>query len=134
MQPIAKDDFNSLYDHGRHLLRGKYRSHTDRVLDEIKFFGYQFDEDPMNRQFRQAIEKLFQDLGSDDAGKTIWKPHLLKDVTGVILPQVLEKLHYVPIPRMEYSDQQFDFIIENLIVESDNLAPNVLEFRSAIST
>jgi len=31
---------------------------------------------------------------------------------------------------MEYSDPKVDLIIENLIVESDNLAPNVFEFGS----
>jgi hypothetical protein len=60
----------------------------------------------------------------------MFKPHLLKDVTNVILPQFLESLHYVPLPRMEYSDPKVDLIIENLLVESDNLAPNVLEFSS----
>jgi hypothetical protein len=134
MQPIAKDDFNVLYDHGRHLLRGKYRSHTDRILDEIKFFGNQFDEDPMNREFRASVERLFHDLGNDESGSMAWKPHLLKDVTSVILPEFLEKLYYLPIPRMEYSDPRFDIIVENLIVESDNLAPNILELRHVFQT
>jgi hypothetical protein len=134
MQPIAMDDFDTLYDHGRHLLRGKYRSHTDHILDEMKFFGNQFDDDPMNRQFRASIERLFQDLGNDESGSVTWKPHLLKDVTSVILPEVLQKLYYVPIPRMEYSDPRFDIIIENLVVESDNLVPNILELRYARAT
>jgi hypothetical protein len=133
IQPIANDDFNTLYDHGRYLLREKYRTHTDRVLDEIKFFGKQFDEDEQNRAFADSVQKLFHDLGQDEGGKTTFKPHLLKDVTEVILPRVLETIHYIPIPRLEYADPKVDFIIENLIVESDNLAPNVLEFRYDIS-
>jgi hypothetical protein len=95
----------------------------------MKFFGNQFDEDPMNKDFRRSIERLFRDLGNDEDGSIAWKPHLLKDVTSVILPEILEKLYYVPIPRMEYSDPQFDIIVENLIIESDNLAPNILELR-----
>jgi hypothetical protein len=130
IQPAAQDDFNRLYDHGRFLLREKYRDHTDRVLDEIKFFGTQFDEDAQNHAFADAVTKLFQDLGQDDNGKSTFKPHLLKDVTEVILPRFLESVHYVPLPRLEYSDDMVDLIIENLIVESDNLAPNVLEFSS----
>jgi hypothetical protein len=129
IQPAAQDDFNKLYDHGKFLLRDKYREHTDRVLDEIKFFGTQFDEDAQNRAFADSVQKLFQDLGQDENGKSTFKPHLLKDVTEVILPRFLETVHYVPLPRLEYSDEQVDLIIENLIVESDNLAPNVLEFR-----
>lgn len=130
LQPASTDEYNKLYDHGDYLLRNKYKSHTDRILDEIKFFGNQFDEDAANRRFGDAVQKLFLDLGNDENGKTTFKPHLLKDVTEVILPRALETIHYVPIPRLEYSDPMVDFIVENLIVESDNLAPNVLEFSS----
>jgi Family of unknown function (DUF5923) len=129
IQPVANDDFNTLYDHGRYLLREKYKTHTDRILDEIKYFGNQFDEDPQNHAFGEAVQKLFLDLGQDEGGQSVFKPHLLKDVTEVILPEVLETIHYVPLPRMEYADPKVDFIVENLIVESDNLAPNILEFR-----
>lgn len=130
MQPVCNEDFNQLYDKGQFLLRNKYRGHTDRVLDEIKFFGLQFDEDPRNKSFGLAVQKLFQGLGNDETGKPVFKPHLLKDVTEVILPAFLESAYYIPLPRMEYSDPQVDLIIENLIVESDNLAPNVFEFAS----
>lgn len=129
MQPRCNDDFNVLYDKGDFLLRNKYKAHTDRIFDEFKFFGLQFDEDAQNKAFGHAVQNLFLDLGNDqETGKTTFKPHLLKDVTEVILPLALESASYIPIPRMEYSDPQVDLIIENLIIESDNLAPNVLEF------
>jgi hypothetical protein len=130
LQPASNDDFNHIYDEGKFFLREKYRAHTDRVLDEIKFFGNQFDEDPQNKSFAESVRALFLDLGNDENGKAAFKPHLLKDVTSVILPQFLETVHYVPLPRMEYSDPKVDFIIENLIVESDNLTPNVMEVSS----
>jgi hypothetical protein len=73
---------------------------------------------------------LFLDLGNDEEGNATFKPHLLKDITEVIIPTIFENVRYVPIPRIEYSDPQIDAIVENLIVESDNLMPNVLEFSS----
>jgi len=94
------------------------------------FFGNQFDEDAQNHRFAESVRRLFLDLGQDEGGKTTFKPHLLKDVTEVILPRALETIHYIPIPRLEYSDPMMDCVIENLIIESDNLAPNVLEFSS----
>jgi Family of unknown function (DUF5923)/Protein of unknown function (DUF4449) len=130
LQPASNDDGNAIYDEGKFFLRDKYRGHTDHLLDEIKGFGHQFDEDPMNKAFGESVQKLFLDLGNDENGKTTFKPHLVKDVTEVILPAFLEHVNYVPIPRMEYSDPKVDLIIENLIVESDNLTPNVLEFGS----
>ena len=57
--------------------------------------------------------------------KTVFKPHLVKDLTDVILPGIFENIRYVPIPRIEFSDPMVDAVIENLVIEGDNLAPNV---------
>ncbi|OKL55884.1 hypothetical protein UA08_08946 [Talaromyces atroroseus] len=130
MQDSATDAWNRLYDEGRFLLRDRYRSHTDRIADEAKFLASQFDEDPQNRAFRQSLEKLFKDLGQDQYGKPVFKPHLIKDISNVIIPEILENFRYVPIPRIEVSDPTVDIVVENLVIESDNFMPNVLEFST----
>jgi hypothetical protein len=99
-------------------------------LDEFKFIGKQFDEDPQNKAFAQSMDKLFQDLGNDQDGKPEFKPHLVKDLTEVLLPAFFENIRYVPIPRIEFSDSMIDAVVENLVIEGDNLAPNELEFGS----
>jgi hypothetical protein len=128
LQDESTDEWNRLYDRGQFLLRDRYRDHTDHILDEFKFLGDQFDQDPQNKAFGLAIQKLFQDLGNDDNGKATFKPHLIKDLTNVIIPGIFEHTRYVPIPRIEVSDPTIDAIVENLVIESDNLFPNVLEF------
>lgn len=131
---ILNDDssvqWNRLYEEGNYLLRNKYRGHSDRVVNEIKFLADQFDQDPQNKAFAASLTKLFTDLGNDEDGKPTFKPRLVKDLTDVILPAVFEKVAYVPVPRIEYSDSQFDAVIENLVLESDNFMPNVLEIFS----
>lgn len=130
LQDQATKEWNEIYDKGQYLLRNKYRSHTDHVLDEFKFFGNQFDEDAQNKRFGAAVENLFLHLGNDENGKATFKPHLVKDLTEVIIPAIFENVRYVPVPRIEYSDPMIDAVVENLVIESDNLAPNVLEFSS----
>lgn len=130
MQDAANDEWNKLYDQGQYLLRDKYRSHTDRIADEFRFMGRQFDADPMNKRFGDSVQKLFLDLGNDETGKATFKPHLVKDLTDVIIPGILVNVRYVPIPRIEYTDPTIDVVVENLVVESDNLAPNVLELST----
>ncbi|KAJ4304253.1 hypothetical protein N0V88_001866 [Collariella sp. IMI 366227] len=131
---ILEDDsnvqWNRLYDEGQYLLRDKYRGHTDRIVDEIKFLADQFDQDPQNKAFAASLTKLFTDLGNDENGKPTFKPYLVKDLTEVILPGVFERVAYIPVPRIEYSDPQFDAVIENLVLESDNFMPNVFEVAS----
>jgi len=123
-------EWNRLHDRGNYLLRDKYRSHTDRIVDEAKFLLDQFDQDEQNRAFAASLKKLFSDLGNDEHGKPQFKPHLVRDLTEVILPAVFEKVAYIPVPRIEYSDPQVDAVIENLVLESDNFMPNVLEIAS----
>jgi hypothetical protein len=130
LDDASNEDWNYLYDRGRFLLREKYRAHTDRVVDEIKFIGDQFDKDPQNQAFAQSLHKLFKDLGNDENGKATFKPHLLKDLTEIIIPAAFKSIAYIPIPRIEYADPQFDAIIENLVLESDNFMPNVLEVNT----
>jgi len=130
LQDSANDEWNRLYDQGRFLLRDRYRDHTDRILDELKFLADQFDQDPQNKAFADAVQKLFLDLGNDENGKTAFKPHLIKDLTEVIIPAIFEHTRYVPIPRIEVSDPMIDAVVENLVIESDNLFPNSLEFGS----
>lgn len=130
LEDRSTQEWNQIYDQGHDLLRNRYRGHTDRIADEFKFIGQQFDADAQNRQFAESVNKLFLDLGNDENGKTTFKPHLIKDLTDVILPGIFESVQYVPIPRIEVSDPHADIIVENLVVESDNLAPNVMEFGS----
>lgn len=127
MEDYATEEWNRLYDQGNFLLRDRYRNHTDRIVDEVKFMADQFDQDPQNKKFGQSMQKLFNDLGNDENGKPTFKPHLVKDLTEVIIPAAFASLRYVPIPRIEYSDPMIDAVIENLVIESDNLMPNVLE-------
>lgn len=130
MQDRATEEWNQLSDKGNFLLKERYRDHTNRVLDEFKFFGQQFDEDAQNHRFAESMQKLFNDLGNDQNGKPTFKPHLVKDLSTVIVPGIFESVRYVPVPRIEYTDPMIDAIIENLVIESDNLAPNSFEFGS----
>nr|POF01666.1 uncharacterized protein c32a11.02c [Quercus suber] len=130
LQDESNDRWNELYDQGHFLLRERYSEHTDRISNEFKSIGDEFDADPENRAFASAMNKLFLDLGNDENGQPTFKPHLVKDLTDVIIPGIFESVRYVPIPRIEYSDPMVDAVIENLVIEGDNLAPNVAEFGS----
>ncbi|KAI0020884.1 hypothetical protein F4780DRAFT_740312 [Xylariomycetidae sp. FL0641] len=130
MEEESNQEWHRLYDAGNYLLRDKYKSHTDRIVDEVKFLGDEFDHDPQNKAFAASVTKLFKDLGNDQNGKPTFKPHLLKDLKDVILPAAFENVAYIPIPRIEFSDHQIDAVIENLVLESDNFMPNVLEVAS----
>ncbi|KIX08614.1 uncharacterized protein Z518_03270 [Rhinocladiella mackenziei CBS 650.93] len=130
VQDAANEEWNRLYDQGHFLLRERYRNRIDRILNEIKFLADQFDQDPQNKTFGQAVQNFFLDLGNDENGKHKFKKNLVKDLTEVIIPGIFENTRYVPIPRIEVADPMIDAVVDNLVIESDNLFPNVLEFGS----
>ncbi|CAK3807544.1 hypothetical protein DOTSEDRAFT_69547 [Lecanosticta acicola] len=130
LQDESNERWNQLYDRGNFLLRERYKDHTDRIVDELKFLADQFEQDPQNKAFADSMNKLFLDLGNDDDGKPTFKPHLVKDLTEVLIPAFFENIRYVPIPRIEFSDPMVDVVVENLVIEGDNLAPNMFEFGS----
>ncbi|KAI0594858.1 hypothetical protein F4775DRAFT_572240 [Biscogniauxia sp. FL1348] len=130
IEEASNQEWHRLYDNGNYLLRDKYKSQTDSIVDEVKFFTEQFDHDAQNKAFAASLQKLFKDLGNDKDGKPTFKPHLIKDLTETIIPATLESIAYIPIPRIEYSDSQIDAVVENLVLESDNFMPNVLEIAS----
>lgn len=130
MEDRANEEWDQLHDRGNFLLRDRYRNHTNRILDETKLLVDQFDKDPQNKRFAESMNKLFADLGNDKNGKPTFKPRLVKDISEVILPGIFESIRYVPIPRIEYSDPMVDVVVENLVIESDNLTPNVFEFAN----
>ncbi|THV50872.1 hypothetical protein BGAL_0132g00030 [Botrytis galanthina] len=130
LEDSSTQHWNELYDRGNFLLRDRYRPHTNRIIDEIKFFGNEFDNDEQNKRFAETCQKFFNALGHDSSGNIKFKRHLLLDLANVIIPAALERIRYTPIPRIEYRDgQKMEIVIENLVVESDNLMPNLLDIQ-----
>lgn len=63
----------------------------------------------------------------DESGNLKYKHHLWQDVRQVILPLIVSQAGYIPIPRIEYTDNSIDMVIENLTLESANVLPNIVE-------
>lgn len=110
LQDNATEEWQRLHSEGRYLFRDRYRNDANQVIGELKFMGDQFNEDPMNRAFGQSLQKLFHDLGYDESGNLAFKKHAASDFTSIILPAILENLHYVPVPRIEVCDPMVDVV------------------------
>ncbi|KAL1739642.1 hypothetical protein HDZ31DRAFT_85812 [Schizophyllum fasciatum] len=87
-------------------------------------------EDPLNVRFGQDWTRLTKDLLFDNEGRLAFKSELWADIRHTILPAVVDKVGYVPIPRIEYTDDAFDVVIENLVLSGRNIFPNVIEVRA----
>ncbi|KAH9815942.1 hypothetical protein DFH28DRAFT_1125996 [Melampsora americana] len=114
---------------GKKFWEHKYSHHCQTLFNEIESFFTHYAEDPLNTRLGACWKKLTKDLFLNSEGSLTLKTHLWEDITSVILPSLLKHIGYIPIPRIEYTDQQLDLVIENLTLEGQNLLPNTVELE-----
>ncbi|KAL5532100.1 hypothetical protein ACEPAF_5664 [Sanghuangporus sanghuang] len=130
LQPQCNDGARKLQDSGRRFYDEKYKSHFDAVFDAIGSFFSAMGDDPLNQHFGQDWARLTKDLLFDSEGELKFKPELWRDIRKVILPAVIDKIGYIPIPRVEYTDDSLDLVLENLTLSGRNLFPNVVTIEA----
>ena len=98
-------------------------------------------------RFGEDWARLTKDLLFDGEGSLKFKPDLWMDIRKVILPSIIDQVSshvlrhesvtnslvqvgYVPIPRIEYTDDQLDLVIENLALSGRNLFPNIVSMEA----
>lgn len=121
---------NRLRDSGRQFYDGKYKDHFDGVFNAIGDFFTAMGNDPLNARFGQDWARLTRDLLFDSEGNMQFKPELWNDIRKVILPSAIDRVGYIPIPRVEYTDDQLDLVIENLTLSGRNLFPNLVTMEA----
>src|SRR5258708_6048379 len=81
----------------------------------------------LNKQFGEDWARLTKDLLFDSEGSLKFKSDLWKDIRKVILPTLIKEVGYIPIPRIEYTDDSLDLVVENLTLQGRNLFPTVVQ-------
>ncbi|KAH9474282.1 hypothetical protein JR316_0013445 [Psilocybe cubensis] len=130
LEPACNSHARKLRDIGREFYDGKYKGHFDALFDSVgRWFGA-MGEDPINKQFGQDWARLTKDLLFDSEGSLKFKPELWNDIRKVILPGLIDQIGYIPIPRVEYTDDALDLVVENLTLQGRNLLPNMVSFEA----
>ncbi|KAG0170457.1 hypothetical protein DFQ28_002079 [Apophysomyces sp. BC1034] len=122
-------DGKKLIEKGRETTQGRYRDHINKLLDEGRTIMTAMAEDPMALEIEDRFKQIHQNLWYDRDGNVAFKPHLLNDMRLTLLPAMLEQIKLVPIPHIEYSDDQFDVAVENVILSGDTLMPSTVEVK-----
>ncbi|KAF5347588.1 hypothetical protein D9756_010708 [Leucocoprinus leucothites] len=117
---------SELRESGRRFYDDKYRSQFDNLFNNVSAWFKAMGEDPLNKQFGEDWARLTKDLLFDSEGSLKFKPELWNDIRKVILPQI----GYVPIPRIEYTDESLDLVLENLALQGSNLFPNIISLEA----
>ena len=150
---VLEDSCNTegreLRESGRRFYDDKYKAHFDGLFESIGQWFRAMGEDPLNKRFGDDWARLTRDLLFDSEGSLKFKPDLWMDVRKVILPAIVDQVScciseyvyvlrslphtqvgYVPIPRIEYTDDMLDLVVENLTLQGRNLFPNVVSVEA----
>jgi len=130
LEPQCNGEGREIRENGRSFYDDKYRDHFDNLFRTIGDWFQQMGEDPLNKRFGEDWARLTKDLLFDSEGSLKFKSHLWADIRKVILPTVISQVGYIPIPRIEYTDDSLDLVIENLTLSGKNLLPNVIEMSA----
>ena len=123
LEPDCNNQANRLRDSGRQFYDDKYKDHFDNLFSSIGNWFKAMGDDPLNARFGQDWARLTRDLLFDSEGGMKFKPELWGDIRRVILPSLIDRIGYIPIPRIEYTDDSLDLVLENLTLSGRNLFP-----------
>ncbi|KAF9221263.1 hypothetical protein BS17DRAFT_758156 [Gyrodon lividus] len=127
---VLEDDCNreggEIRDSGRKFWDQKYRGHFDHLFNSLGDWFSAMGDDPLNKRFGEDWARLTRDLLFDSEGSLKFKAELWSDIRKVIVPTLVDKIGYIPIPRVEYTDDVLDLVVENLTLQGRNLFPNIV--------
>ncbi|KIM26634.1 hypothetical protein M408DRAFT_25337 [Serendipita vermifera MAFF 305830] len=115
------------HDQAKEFFDVRYRPHRELLVNSAKDWVDGWAQDPVNKKLADQWAGLLKDLLLGENGNIAWKGGLWKDVRQVIVPTLVEQVGYIPIPRIEYTDDKMDLVIENLTLQGRNLFPNIIE-------
>ncbi|GBB87561.1 hypothetical protein RclHR1_01400014 [Rhizophagus clarus] len=119
------DHGSKLIERGRYLLLERYSDETHRITDEIREFNSALQDDVLTTQWSKDFETLIGDLFLSENSQPTIKFELIKDFRK-ILPAVGERLKYLPLPRIENSDEEYDYIFDNIVLYLAEILPGHL--------
>jgi len=130
LEPDCNTQATALRESGRSFYDDKYKTHFDNLFSSTTGWFKSMGEDPLNKRFGEDWARLTRDLLFDSEGSLKFKPNLWKDVRKVIVPTLIDKIGIFPIPRVEFSDDSLDLVVENLTLSGRNLFPNIISIEA----
>ncbi|CAJ0751491.1 7926_t:CDS:10, partial [Entrophospora sp. SA101] len=108
---------------GRQILLEKYREQSENVRRQANSFNEAIQNDPTTAQWRRDFDNLITDLFLDESGSPTIKYELIKDAAKII-PVITTQLQYLPLPRIENSDDEYDFAFDNMVLHLPEILPS----------
>jgi hypothetical protein len=113
----------------RSYLSKNYRGPVQNVMNELTQFNNAIQEDPTTNTMIKDLESLTAELFLDDKGRPTVKYDLLNDFTKFV-PVLASKMEILHIPRLEDSDEDYEYILDNITLRCSNIVPRLVHVRT----
>ncbi|KAI0028014.1 hypothetical protein K488DRAFT_90191 [Vararia minispora EC-137] len=130
LEPQCNNEGREVREDGRKFYDDRYREHFDRLFGTVGEWFKAMGDDPLNKRLGDDLARLTRDLLFDSNGDLQFKSDLWLDIRKVILPTLVEQVGYIPIPRIEYTDEALDLVVENLTLQGRNIFPNIISMET----
>ncbi|KAF8533978.1 hypothetical protein BDD12DRAFT_758363 [Trichophaea hybrida] len=119
---------HQLYERSQELLHEKqdhYQPDVEHLFAEVRFFIDAMRNDKNTQRVIEASKKVYSDLVLTDNNGNFrgFRKRILWDMIEVIFPRFIDEIKFIPLPRIEYQDRDFDLILENVVLESEHFLP-----------
>lgn len=113
---------------GRFIFGDRYAQLTDPLMQEFFNLMDAIQNDRMTNELADSARMMVRSIFYDrKTGRPALKTAILKDVRNVYLPLFLDTFRYIPLPRIEISDDNYDIAFDNIVFSTENILPNLIE-------
>jgi len=124
----ADAEAHELFDRSKYLLETKtdaYRPHIEKLFNSVNAYTTAIQNNKGNKRVVEASKKVWNDLvvpdrygGAGTVGGYRFRTRVVRDMFDILLPKLISEIKYIPLPRIEYQDKDYDLILENVVLES----------------
>jgi len=96
-----------------------------RLLNNIK-------EDETTQRLAESLRKLVTDFACDTRGapSAFIAADTLNQLRAFLVPVILENIKMIQLPRIEGSDEKYDFVLENVTFNGSDIMPDRVQIKT----
>jgi ElaB/YqjD/DUF883 family membrane-anchored ribosome-binding protein len=107
-----------------HLEEMKDSPYTENILRESRSIVNDIKEDPLGQKLSSDTRILLQNFITYSGGQPQLNVELIRQMKGLLVPLLQHHLKYVPLGRIEGSDETYDYWFDNIVFAAGDLIPD----------
>lgn len=112
-------DAGGLVERGRQVIE-KYNYRFGNISYEVRNFSSALAANKTTQRLQKDTSALISDLFLDEKGNPTFKPDLVRDLSKLV-PILIDRLAYLPVPRIEVDDGTYHMIMDNIVIKASLL-------------